>query len=379
MFKIDKEGKTLSEIKETTFEDVGFKERYDIQEWIASNPRLLKEDLLIIAKEFDGFDGTNERLDLLALDKSGNLVVIENKRDDSGRDVNWQAIKYASYCSTLLKSQIITIFQDYLDKNNIQAKAEERILEFFEEDDSVIFPADVRIIMVSHNFRKEVLSAADWLLHKGLDIKCVSITPYETSDGIIIDPNVIIPQEEIKEYTLKVAEKDQDTLMAKRKLTEGAKLNKEFWAAFDTAFTNKENTSMKDVTFTKNTGQWIGGSAGMTGPRTAYNFVATQSGARIELYIDANQGQELNKKIFDYLLENKYEIENVLKPEEVCWERNNLKISSRICIKNQDLDVSDKDQWPSIFSYFNDNIEKFERAFKPYTKKVCDICHAYKK
>jgi len=42
---------------------------------------------LVIQKEFDGFNETNERLDLLALDKQGNIVVIENKLDDSGKDV----------------------------------------------------------------------------------------------------------------------------------------------------------------------------------------------------------------------------------------------------------------------------------------------------
>jgi hypothetical protein len=76
----------------------------------------LGEELLIIQKEFDGFQDTNERLDLLALDKQGCLVVIENKLDDTGRDVTWQALKYASYCSTLSKEQIRAIYQSYLDK-----------------------------------------------------------------------------------------------------------------------------------------------------------------------------------------------------------------------------------------------------------------------
>lgn len=56
---------------------------------IAKAPSCLDEELLIIQKEFDGFDGTNERLDLLALDRSGALVIIENKLDDTGRDVTW--------------------------------------------------------------------------------------------------------------------------------------------------------------------------------------------------------------------------------------------------------------------------------------------------
>lgn len=39
-----------------------------------------------------GFDDTRERLDLLAIDKVGNLVIIENKLDDSGRDVVRQSL-----------------------------------------------------------------------------------------------------------------------------------------------------------------------------------------------------------------------------------------------------------------------------------------------
>ena len=39
-------------------------------------------------------DLLTERLDLLALDKDGKLVIIENKLDDTGREVVfWQAIK----------------------------------------------------------------------------------------------------------------------------------------------------------------------------------------------------------------------------------------------------------------------------------------------
>ena len=98
------------------FGELGFTERKHLQEWLAYEPNALGEELLIIQKEFDGFDETRERLDLLALDKAGNLVIIENKLDDSGRDVVWQALKYASYCSSLSKLQIIEIYQQYLHR-----------------------------------------------------------------------------------------------------------------------------------------------------------------------------------------------------------------------------------------------------------------------
>lgn len=97
MFQVDRTTNRLRKLDRTSFSDAGLREREHLQEWIATMPEALGEtlgeDLLIIQKEFDGFDGTRERLDLLALDRNGQLVFIENKLDDSDRDVVWQALK----------------------------------------------------------------------------------------------------------------------------------------------------------------------------------------------------------------------------------------------------------------------------------------------
>ena len=114
MYQIDKTTNRIIRLQEKKFTDLKFSERSHLQEWLAHEPMALGEELLIVQKEFDGFDDTKERLDLLALDKDGNLVIIENKLDDSGRDVVWQALKYVSYCSTLKKEQIVEVFQNIL-------------------------------------------------------------------------------------------------------------------------------------------------------------------------------------------------------------------------------------------------------------------------
>src|SRR5690554_8084955 len=94
MFTVNYQTNCISPVGIKTFSELGFTERKHLQEWLAHQSDALGEELLIIQKEFDGFDDTRERLDLLALDKDGNLVIIENKLDDSGRDVVWQALKY---------------------------------------------------------------------------------------------------------------------------------------------------------------------------------------------------------------------------------------------------------------------------------------------
>ncbi len=92
MYLIDKTNNRIEQLEKKSFAELGFKERENFQEWIANTPEAFGEELLIIQKEFAGFSDTNERLDLLALDKQGDLVIIENKLDDTGRDVTWQAL-----------------------------------------------------------------------------------------------------------------------------------------------------------------------------------------------------------------------------------------------------------------------------------------------
>ena len=147
MFKVDAAGNRLVRMEKRRFAELKLGERAHLQEWIAGMPQALGEELLIIQKEFDGFAGTRERLDLLALDKGGTLVVIENKLDDSGRDVVWQALKYAAYCSTLTKAQIVEIYQKYLDRWSQSAQAVQNLCEFLEieELDEAIGSAGLRL------------------------------------------------------------------------------------------------------------------------------------------------------------------------------------------------------------------------------------------
>ena len=190
MFVIDKKTNRITTIKPRKFSDLGFKERENLQEWLEYNTVAFGEELLFIQKEFDGFDDTKERLDLLALDKQGNIVVIENKLDDSGRDVTWQVLKYASYCSSLTKQQIRNIYQEYLDKNSINESSEMNIADFLdvEDFDEAQLNQTQRIILVSGDYRKEVTSTVLWLLNNyNLKIQCFKATPYSFEEQIFLN------------------------------------------------------------------------------------------------------------------------------------------------------------------------------------------------
>ena len=72
MFKVDLSDNRLVQLDERRFGDLNLNEREHLQEWLVHMPEALGEDLLVIQKEFDGFEDTRERLDLLALDKESN-------------------------------------------------------------------------------------------------------------------------------------------------------------------------------------------------------------------------------------------------------------------------------------------------------------------
>ena len=207
LFRIEPDTKESSSMEEVDFVRLGFRERRDIQEWIAKNPRILGEDLLIIGKEFSDFDRTSERLDLLAVDAHGRIVIIEVKRDDTGSDAHWQAIKYASYFRNTKQREVVRILASY--ESVSEEEAEEKLRTHLGGDLDVL-NNDQRIILVSHRFALEVTSAALWLNEKSSNedmISCVQLTPYRDDQNgnaapLYIQASRIIPVPGAENYVI---------------------------------------------------------------------------------------------------------------------------------------------------------------------------------
>jgi RecB family endonuclease NucS len=81
IFKISPALDKADKILPASFTELNIWERRHIEEWIRRDPEVLGEDLLILTIEFDRFVQCADRLDILALDRIGNLVVVELKRD----------------------------------------------------------------------------------------------------------------------------------------------------------------------------------------------------------------------------------------------------------------------------------------------------------
>ena len=250
MFRVNKGDNNIVKLEQRLFSDLGFKERDHLQEWIAKNPDILGEELMIIQKEFQGFNDTNERLDLLALDKEGGIVVIENKLDDTGRDVVWQGLKYTSYCSTLTNEQIIKIYQDYLDAYEGGGDAREKILEFLDresDEDLLLNNTDQRIFFIANNYRKEVTSTVLWLLDHDIDIRCFKATPYSLGEEIFLQIEQIIPLPETAEYIIDAKEKLKEKKGKSKKVEQTNAELIEFWGMLKNKLEEQPNNFLERV------------------------------------------------------------------------------------------------------------------------------------
>lgn len=83
--------------------------------------------------EFGRFDKSKRRLDILALDREGTLVVAELKLDTSSSLADLQAVRYAAFCSTMQPADMVRELAAY--EGLSQEDAEARVLEFMEAEE----------------------------------------------------------------------------------------------------------------------------------------------------------------------------------------------------------------------------------------------------
>jgi hypothetical protein len=108
------QGKDLQEIKREALND-----EQRLEDWVVKEPSILGIDVLLIGRQVT--TANYGRIDLLAIDDEGNLVVLELKRDKTPREIVAQALDYASCVNDLSYEQIDTITKGFTGKPLSQA------------------------------------------------------------------------------------------------------------------------------------------------------------------------------------------------------------------------------------------------------------------
>lgn len=208
----------LTLLEGTTFADVRVLERGDLQRILRHQVDVISPDTLIIAEEFGDWEESRRRVDLLGVDKEANLVVIELKRTEDGGHMELQGIRYAAMVSVLTFDDAVNTYEQYLTALGSEDDAREKLLEFldWEEADEDQFAQDVRVVLASADFSKELTTAVLWLNGHGLDIRCVRLRPYRDGERILLDVQQVIPLPEAEEYQVRVRDKTRLERVSRR-------------------------------------------------------------------------------------------------------------------------------------------------------------------
>ena len=203
---------------ETNLREQGRTEPYDLEPWIASTPSIVGSDIAIIGRQVMSKSGP---IDLLGVDKSGNLVIIELKRGTLPREALAQAIDYASGVAEWSVEKLTEIVSEYCDKTLAEIFAD----TFPDVDiENLNFNSTQRIVLVGLAIESSLERMIEWL-SDGFDvnINAVVLSYINTISGDELLAKTSIISEELekervqkKRYKIPMSDEpgnyDEDTL-----------------------------------------------------------------------------------------------------------------------------------------------------------------------
>lgn len=198
------EGRETTELHPTQLTDQDLSED-DLREWVIANPgEILGEELLIIGREVS-VANLNDGIDVLALDRAGNLVVVELKRGALRGGVDFQILKYVSYVSRWSYEDIKQQFEKFLqtrwgtDLYGEDVNFQETLQEFATDDYEP--NAEQRLILVGNRVRERVGSVVLWLREQGIDARIVEYSLfYDEAEELYLDSKLLVPTSDLEKF-----------------------------------------------------------------------------------------------------------------------------------------------------------------------------------
>ncbi|MCX5013301.1 MGMT family protein [Streptomyces sp. NBC_00555] len=185
-------------------------ERRHLQEWVIGNPQVLGESVLVVTSEYDRWADTDgiparDRLDVLGLDSTGQLVVAELKRGMADRDVHLQAITYAALVSRFSLDTLAQAHRDFLAARGQSLALEECRQLLRDHVGGELRPELLRRprqVIIAGGFPKQVTHTVVWLSEMNLDIDLVQVSMWKVAGQLVAGFTKVYPIPEVEEFTL---------------------------------------------------------------------------------------------------------------------------------------------------------------------------------
>lgn len=177
---------TLTELNKSNLD---YEDR--IHRWIENDIKIILPDAILIGSKIKT-DHLKE-IDLLAIDSSGDLVIIELKRGNTPRDVIAQTLDYAAWASTLKVDDINSILQ----KQGRTETIYELLNKNFEDGEEIEINENQKLLIVASEVDAITERVINYLSTKGLNINAVTFNYYKDDNSELVARNFLIKRNEI--------------------------------------------------------------------------------------------------------------------------------------------------------------------------------------
>jgi hypothetical protein len=184
---------------DTALKNEGRTEPYDLEPWLASNSEIIGTGIMIIGRQAMTRSGP---IDLLAIDKSGNTVIIEIKRAELPRESLAQAIDYASNIAEWTVEKLSEVCSEY-KKMTLQDAFNEAFPDI--DLETVNLNSTQRIILVGFSIEASLERMIEWLTDSySVNVNAVVLSYIKTKGGDeLLTRTSIISEEMEQERTRK--------------------------------------------------------------------------------------------------------------------------------------------------------------------------------
>jgi len=175
------ENNSLTSYREEDFK-IGNVEKI-LEDWIENSPNAIfeNEEVFIIGRQVT--TNLGKAIDLLGLDREGNTVVIELKRERTPREAVAQILEYASYVEDLTFEQLEEIATGYTGDEGMNLAENHRAKFKLSDEEAVAFNKEQRLVIVAQDISKEIENTSMFLNKKGLEIYCIAFKYFKDKKG----------------------------------------------------------------------------------------------------------------------------------------------------------------------------------------------------
>lgn len=179
-----------------------------LEQWICQDLRLVGEDLLLLGKQVETAYG--HAIDVLALDREGNLVILELKRGRTPRDVVAQVLDYASWAHDLSAQEIERLAETYRKR-----PLEEIFREQFHTDLPESLNEEQRLVIVATQLDPQSERIVQFLSSQyGVNLNVVFFDYYRQGDREFVARSWLIAPEEVERKATTVGPSKKRALLS---------------------------------------------------------------------------------------------------------------------------------------------------------------------